>query len=90
MDKETISNWLHNSNAFANAPHEAITELSAAFTEKKAASATPIICAGDSGTELYMLASGSATVTAGKDGEQCYLGNISTGDIFGEIASLSG
>ncbi len=81
---------MRDSSAFANAPGEAITELSAAFTEKKAASATSIICAGEPGMTLYILASGSATVSAGKDGEQCYLGNISTGDIFGEIAPLSG
>ena len=90
MDKETISNWLRQSSAFANAPLEAITELSAAFTEKKAAASTPIIREGDPGMTLYILASGSATVTAGKEGQQCYLGNISTGDIFGEIAPLSG
>jgi CRP-like cAMP-binding protein len=90
MDKEKISNWLCSSSAFANAPGEAITELSAAFTEKKAASGTPIIREGDPGMTLYILASGSATVTAGQEGEQCYLGNISTGNIFGEIAPLSG
>ncbi len=74
MDKETISNWLRDSSAFANAPHEAITKLSAAFAEKKAASSTPIICEGDPGMTLYILASGSATVTAGKDGQQCLFG----------------
>jgi CRP-like cAMP-binding protein len=89
MDKETISTWLRDSSAFADAPVEAITQLSAAFTEKRAAAGTRIIREGDSDVALYLLGSGSATVSAGNAGEQCYLGNISTGQLFGEISPLS-
>jgi len=89
MDTETISNWLRNSNAFADAPAEAITQLSGAFTEKRAAAGTLIIREGDSDAALYLLASGSATVSVSNDSEQCYLGNISTGQLFGEISPLS-
>ncbi|MCH2061838.1 MAG: cyclic nucleotide-binding domain-containing protein [Verrucomicrobiales bacterium] len=89
MDQETISNWLRDSSAFGNAPEEAIGQLSAAFTEKRIPAGLSIIREGDPGLALYFLASGSATVTAGEDGEQSYLGNISRGQLFGEIAPLS-
>ncbi|MCP4847034.1 MAG: cyclic nucleotide-binding domain-containing protein [Verrucomicrobiaceae bacterium] len=89
MDKETISSWIRNSSAFTGAPAEAITQLSAAFTEKRAAAGTWIIREGDDDAALYLLASGSATVFVSNAGEQRYLGNISTGQLFGEISPLS-
>ena len=89
MDKKIISNWLRDSSAFADAPVEAITQLSDAFTEKRVPAGTQIIRQGDSEIALYLLASGSATVTAGQGGEACYLGNISAGNLFGEISPLS-
>ena len=89
MDEEKISNWLRDSSAFANAPQEAIAQLSAAFTEKRIPAGAQIIREGDSDLALYLLASGSATVTSGQAGEQAYLGNISAGNLFGEISPLS-
>jgi len=90
MNPEKITEWLRASPAFADAPEEAIAELSNSFTERKIATGKPVVCEGDSGGEFYLLASGSATVTAHKGGDETYLGNISVGGIFGEIASLTG
>ncbi len=90
MNPEKITEWLRGSPAFENAPDEAIAELSNSFTERKIAAGKPVVCEGDNGGEFYLLASGSATVSAEKGGEETYLGNISVGGIFGEIASLTG
>jgi CRP-like cAMP-binding protein len=90
MDKENIADWLRASAAFKDAPEEAIVELTGAFTERPVNAGQAVVCEGDSGGEFFLLASGSLTVAAGKGGEEKYLGNISTGDTFGEIASLTG
>ena len=90
MDIEEITSWLRGSAAFQDAPDEAISELSSGFTERHVAEGNPIVCEGEHGGEFFLLASGSATVSAEKNGEQKHLGNISRGGIFGEIASLTG
>ena len=89
MNQETISDWLRESSALGSAPESAITQLSDAFTEKRIPAGLSIIREGDPGITLYFLASGSATVTTSQAGEQTYLGNISKGQLFGEIAPLS-
>ncbi len=89
MNQETISDWLRESSALGSAPEAAIRQLSEAFTEKRIPAGAQIIREGDSDIALYLLASGSATVTSGEAGEQSYLGNISAGNLFGEISPLS-
>lgn len=90
MDKEMIADWLRASAAFKDAPEEAIAELTGAFTARPVKAGQAVVCEGDSGGEFFLLASGSLKVKADKGGEEKYLGNISTGDTFGEIASLTG
>lgn len=90
MDKDTIASWLRASAAFRDAPDEAIEELTAAFSQKTVTAGQAVVCEGDSGGEFFLLASGSLTVAATKSGEKRDLGNISPGDTFGEIASLTG
>ncbi len=90
MDQQTITGWLRGSAAFKGAPESAIAELASAFTERPIASGEPVVCEGDTGGEFFLLGSGSLAVAAEREGEQRYLGNISVGDTFGEIASLTG
>ena len=89
MNQERISDWLRESSALGSAPEAVISQLSEAFTEKRIPAGLSIIREGDPGITLYILASGSATVTTSQAGEQTYLGNISKGQLFGEIAPLS-
>jgi len=90
MDTDQIASWLRTSAAFKEAPEAAIQELTAAFKQRTVAKGEAIVCEGDSGGEFFLLAAGSLTVAAEKGGEERYLGNISVGDTFGEIASLTG
>ena len=89
MNQETISDWLRESSALGSAPEAVISQLSETFTEKRIPAGLSIIREGDPGITLYILASGSATVTTSQTGEQTYLGNISKGQLFGEISPLS-
>jgi len=89
MNQETISAWLRESSALGSTPESVISQLSEACTEKRIPAGLSIIREGDPGITLYILASGSATVTTSQAEEQTYLGNISKGQLFGEIAPLS-
>lgn len=91
MDQAQIIGWLRGSAAFSGADEQTLVELAAAFRNERAVAAgTEIVHEGEIGDDFYLVAKGSMKVVAEKDGEERYLGNISTGETFGEIASLTG
>jgi small-conductance mechanosensitive channel/CRP-like cAMP-binding protein len=49
-----------------------------------------IICKGDSGTSMFILAGGKVEVLAEKDGRSWSVGILTAGDCFGEISLLTG
>lgn len=91
MDQAQIIDWLRGSAAFSSADDDTLKQLAAAFgPERKVPEGSEIVHEGELGDDFYLVAEGSMKVLAEKDGEERYLGNISTGETFGEIASLTG
>ncbi len=69
---------------FADLPEEELTRLAAIGSEVEAAAGEQVICKGDTGSHLYVVATGTVRVHEGDK----TLASFGEGAVFGELAVL--
>ena len=82
---------LLNVDIFKNLPKEDLSALLPHLTEKTFPAETTIICRGDPGYSMFMLLDGTVVVNLTNDeGVEYPLATMGAGEIFGEMALLTG
>jgi CRP-like cAMP-binding protein len=79
-----------NSALFAGMPEEEIQQILRGLPQLTFPGNTKVIEEGDSGDSMYIIKSGRATVIAHLFGKELKLATLETGDVFGEVAFLTG
>ena len=90
-DLERLRTGLAKLELFAGVDADVLDELAPAFRPLDAPVGSDVVREGDSGTDLYFVESGELEALKAVDGgEPVRLGVLAAGDVFGEMALLSG
>jgi len=105
LDKETMEeqvqtlskdDWVENQDTihippvFESMPPDEIMHLLETSVPQRHSPGTVIISEGDMGNSIYLIQSGKAKVVTRLLGEEIELAALSAGDVFGEVAFLTG
>ena len=94
MSSEEIIALLRESDVFAGVPEVDLRALAAGFAARRFAPGELAVTEGERGRELFLVTEGDFRVFSGVEsgGEEAgkELGTLSRGEIFGEIAALTG
>ena len=82
---------LENIPLFAKLPHEQLDELAGVLRQRRYRHGETVFRAGDEGTEFYVIQVGAVHFAFNDArGHEVSLGELGTGEFFGEVALLDG
>ena len=91
IDKDRKRQLISRSALFSNVPEQELDELATYAKSRKFASRKAVFQQNDTGTQMFIIASGRVTLLSESDeGKELAFGILGPGDIFGEIALLDG
>lgn len=92
LTDEQVTDLLRQNQTFANASHESLTALVAGFSARPVKAGEKLVCQDDRGEEMFLIVDGSCDVFVrkGKSATAQKVGTLGKGEIFGEIAALTG
>jgi len=85
-----IAEFLRKCPLFAEQPPAMLAEFSERMIHESFAPGETIIRQGDTGDKFYVIASGTVSVSAERDGQRTPEVTLNKGDFFGEVALLTG
>lgn len=84
------SEIIHRVELFAGLAEAELKQLADSLKVRKLDRGTDVVCAGDSGSSMYILVEGLLEVFAIVDGQEFDVGRIQPGQFFGEMSLLTG
>ena len=90
LNEDSALGLLRNSEIFSAVPDDDLEILARGFERKTFRAGEIAVAEGDRSAEIFLVADGEFEVFEDEGGSRRVLGTMSRGDLFGEMAALTG